>query len=428
MTAHEALRAIEALDKFGINLGLERISRCLDLLGRPQDACPTVHVGGTNGKGSTCLLTAATLSESGLRTGLYTSPPLEAFGERIRIDGECLPDEAVPGLLEEVLAVRGGAPELSGMTQFEVITAMAFLHFAREKVDAAVIEVGLGGRLDSTNVIVPWAAAVTNVGVEHAEHLGSTVADIAREKAGIAKPGIPLVTAAEGEALDALEAEARRRGAPVLAVGRDLSVTRDAAGAWSFRGRRWRLDGLRLGLLGSHQGLNLAVAAGLLEELEGRGIAIPEAALRRAFEAARWPGRLELVPGVPAVLLDGAHNPHASRVLAAALAHDVPHERLLLVLGVLGDKDARSILADLLPLAQVALFTRSGSGRALDPGALEALGREVGASSTRVHPSIPAALDAALAEALPGDLVCVTGSLTTVGEARSHLRRLGRLP
>jgi dihydrofolate synthase/folylpolyglutamate synthase len=331
-----------------------------------------------------------------------------------------------------VLSVKRGTPELSGMTQFEVITAMAFLHFARERVEAAVIEVGLGGRLDSTNVIVPAMAAVTNVGLEHAEHLGPTVAHIAREKAGIAKPGVPLVTAAAPGALEALEGEARRRGAPVVALGRDIFVGREAGGTWSFRGRRWSLDGLRLGLLGAHQGLNLAVALALLEGLGEGGLPVPEGALRRAAEAARWPGRLELLEGEPRVLLDGAHNPHASRVLAASLRDEIRRDRLILVLGVLGDKDARSILADLLPLADMALFTRSGSRRALEPGELEAIGREVGGrelggGATRVLPSVPEAVDAALAEARAGDLVCVTGSLTTVGEARSHLRLLGRL-
>lgn len=427
MTPQEALSTIDSLDKFGINLGLSRITRCLDLLGRPQVAYRTLHVGGTNGKGSTCLLTASALTEAGYRTGLYTSPPLESFGERIRVDGACLPDGEVPGLLEEVRRVQAFDPALRGMTQFEVITAMAFLHFARAGVDAAVIEVGLGGRLDSTNVLRPLAVAVTNVGLEHAEHLGSTVADIAREKAGIAVAGVPFVTAAEGEALGALEAEARRLGADVRALGRDFAARRAPDRTWSYEGSRWRLDGLALGLLGAHQGLNLGVSLALLEAASERGLDPGEAAIRRAVERARWPGRLELVPGSPPVLLDGAHNPHASRVLAAALRDDLPRKRLLLVLGVLGDKDARSILADLLPLADVALFTRSGSRRALEPGELQSLAAEVGTPATRACATVPEALDAALAEAGEGDLVCVTGSLTTVGEARTHLRRIGRL-
>ncbi|MBI5441353.1 MAG: bifunctional folylpolyglutamate synthase/dihydrofolate synthase [Deltaproteobacteria bacterium] len=432
MTPQEALQAIDGLEKFGMNLGLERIRLCLAFLGEPQLRYPTVHVGGTNGKGSTCAFLASVLSRSGRKVGLYTSPPLEHFGERLRIDGECLPEELVPALLEEVLAAGRAHAALQAMTQFEVITAMAFLYFAREGVDAAVIEVGLGGRLDSTNVLSPSACVVTNVGLEHAEHLGPAVADIAREKAGIAKPGIPLVTAAEGEALEALEAEARRRGAPVLALGREFFVEPESPGALAYRGRRRRFDGLRPGLPGGYQRPNVAVALAAVEVLEDAGWMIPEDAVRAGIASASWPGRLEVLrarPGSPgpAVVLDGAHNPHASRVLARALAEDLPHERLFLVLGVLGDKDARSILADLLPLGDRVFFTRSSSRRALDPSELEGLATGLGRAPGAVVATVGEALDRALAEAGEADLVCVTGSLTTVGEARSHLRSLAWL-
>lgn len=424
MTQQEALRAIDALEKFGIHLGLERIGACLRALGDPHRAWPGLHVGGTNGKGSTSLLLSSVLSAAGYRTGLYTSPPLECFGERIRVDGSLLPDEAVADLYEAVLGAGREHPEAGGLSQFEVITAMAFLHFARVPVDAAVVEVGLGGRLDATNVIVPEVAVVTNVGLEHAEHLGPTPEAIAGEKGGIVKPGVPLVTGAEGEALEVLREAAASGGCDLRVRGLDFHVSLGAGGL-EYRGPRWRLPGLELGLLGGFQRDNLALALAALEVLEERGWRLPEHALRRAVREARWPGRLEVLGSGPRVVLDGAHNPHASRVLARSLREDFSYERLWLVLGILGDKDARSILADLLPLAQRVVATRSASARARDPEEIGRLARQLQVGELLALPTVAAALDWALERAAPGDLVCVTGSLTTVGEARAHLRTLG---
>lgn len=424
MTPQEALRAIDALEKFGIHLGLERIGACLHALGEPHRAWPCLHVGGTNGKGSTSLLLASALSAAGYRTGLYTSPPLECFGERIRVDGALLDDGFVPGLYEAVLRAGREHPGAGGLSQFEVITAMAFLHFARVPVDAAVVEVGLGGRLDATNVVVPEVAVVTNVGLEHAEHLGPTPEAIAGEKGGIVKPGVPLVTGAEGGALEVLREAAASRGCAVRVRGVDFHVS-PGAGGLEYRGPRWRLSGLELGLLGGFQRDNLALALAALEVLEERGWRLPEDAVRRAVREARWPGRLEVLGSGPRVVLDGAHNPHASRVLARSLREDLSYARLWLVLGILGDKDARSILADLVPLAHRVVVTRSASSRAREPEEIERLARELRSGELKAVPTVSAALDWALERAAPGDLVCVTGSLTIVGEARIHLRSLG---
>jgi len=424
MTPKEALEAIAALEKFGIQLGLARVQACLEALGNPQRAYATVHVGGTNGKGSTSLLVASALSAAGHHTGLYTSPPLESFGERIQVDGQHLVDDQVPALYEAVLRAERCTPEAGGMTQFEVITAMAFWYFAQVPVGAAVVEVGLGGRLDSTNVIVPQVSVVTNIGLEHAEHLGATVEAIAREKAGIVKPGVPLVTGADGPALGVLEEVARAQRAPIYARGRDFQVVPDGEGL-SYRGRRWRLDGLELGLLGGYQRANLALALAALEVLEERGWELPEASVRRAIREARWPGRLEVFGTGPRVVVDGAHNPHASRVLAQALREDLRYRRLWIVLGILGDKDARSILDDLAPLADEVVVTRSSSARAREPREIERLVRELRDVPLHTEPTVARALDWTLERAHQDDLICVTGSLTTVGDARAHLRRLG---
>ncbi|MDF1552755.1 MAG: bifunctional folylpolyglutamate synthase/dihydrofolate synthase [Deferrisomatales bacterium] len=419
----QALAEIDALEKFGIDLGLERVEVCLAALGHPHRQVPCVHVGGTNGKGSTAMLLSAALTACGLRTGLFTSPPLEFFGERIRVDGELLPDAAVPDLYR---AVRDAAPP--GMTQFEIITAMALLHFARVRVDLAVVEVGLGGRLDSTNVVEPDVTVITNVGLEHCEHLGATIAEIAAEKGGIVKPGIPLVTAAQGEALSNLERLAAGRGSPVYRLGREFRSEPAGPGALDYHGLHVRWDHVAYRLRGAHQADNLAVALAALEVLAARGWNLPEAGIRQGVATATWPGRLEECGSHPTVLLDGAHNPHASRVLATALRDEFRYRRLWLVLGILGDKDARSILADLAPLANRLVLTASASRRALAPADLAAAARQYAGTDAITAPNVGAALDLALSEAGPDDLVCVTGSLTTVGEARGHLRRLGRVP
>ncbi len=420
MTPEQALARIDALERFGIDLGLERVLASLDRLGRPQERFPAVHVAGTNGKGSVCAFAASVLQEAGYRVGLYTSPPLERFGERIRVDGCDLPDDAVPELLE---AVERTGVEL---TQFEVITAMAFLHFARQGVDLAVVEVGLGGRLDATNVVRSEVSVVTNVGLDHVEHLGPALSDIAREKAGIARPGIPLVTGAEGEALASVRAEARRRGAPVRVLGADFRVDRRGRG-YRYRGPRWEVEGLEPGLRGAHQSANLALALAALECLDERGWRVPEDAVRSGVARARWPGRLELVGEGPRVVLDGAHNPHASRALARALREEFRWDRLWLVLGVLGDKDALGIASDLVPLADRILVTQSSSSRALPPEHLAAAAREAAGAEAEGVEFVPLALERALKGAGAGDLVCVTGSLTVVAEARAWLRRAGWL-
>ncbi len=427
MTPEKALAAISALEKFGINLGLDRVRACLDALGNPHLAYPSIHVGGTNGKGSTSLLIASALSRSGYRTGLYTSPPLEFFGERIRVDGLLLPDEAVPPLLEAVLAAAGRRVEARDMTQFEVITAMAFLHFSRVGTDAAVVEVGLGGRLDSTNVIVPEVSVITNVGLEHAEHLGPNVEAIAAEKAGIVKAGVPVVTAAEGGALGVIEAAAAKAGSPVIRWGHDFQVERERRGRYRFSGKEWRLAGLELGLGGGYQRFNLGVALATLEVLAERGWRLEEEGIRCALREARWAGRLEALGPGPRVLLDGAHNAHASPLLARTLREEFRYRRLWLVLGVLGDKDARAILGDLVPLADRVVLTRSSSTRARDPQEMEHLARAVRDVPCHTAPNVADALDWALERADADDLVCVTGSLTTVGEARASLRVRGWL-
>jgi dihydrofolate synthase/folylpolyglutamate synthase len=425
LTPRQALLAIDELDKFGIILGLDRIGACLRAMGDPQRRYPCIHVGGTNGKGSTCAFTSKVLEEAGFNVGLYTSPALETFGERMRVNSLPLPDEAVPQLYQNVLDAMEREPAARGMTQFEVITAMAFDHFARSEVDIAVIEVGLGGRLDSTNVLAPAAIAITNISLEHSEHLGSTVEEIAVEKAGIARAGVPFVTSATGGGLIALKAEAKAAGAPVCANNEDFSV-QCAGGECSFSGQELALEGLTPGLPGIFQQTNMATALALIEQLRMQGWDIPDQAIKRGVAAAKWPGRLELFGDGPRILLDGAHNPHAAQALAKALENDFERARLILVLGILDDKDGESIVQYLAPLADEVILTSSASNRAQNPIDLRARAPDLLATA-RVIPNLSDALKNSVELANPDDLILATGSLTLVGEARRWLRGEGYL-
>jgi dihydrofolate synthase / folylpolyglutamate synthase len=381
MTYDEMLQRLLALRRFGMRPGLDSVRALLAAVGNPERGLAVVHVGGTNGKGSTAAFIEAALRASGRRTGLYTSPHLLRFTERIRIDGAEIARERVAALAERVLAVGGEH------TFFDVVTAIALLAFRDAGVDVAVLEVGLGGRLDSTNVVErPLAAVVTSVARDHVEVLGESLEGIAREKAGIWKPGAPAIYACDDEAAAAvLAAEAARVGAaPIARFGRDFDD-----------------EGLPpLGLGGAHQRRNAALARRALEAL-----GVDAAALADAFPRVRWPGRLEQV--TPTVLVDAAHNEEGARALAAAL----PPGPLTLVLGVVADKDARAILAPLLPRVTRVIATAPPSPRALSAEALAAL-----VPGAEIAPDLAFALRLA-----GGDRVVVAGSIFLVGEARRLL-------
>ncbi|HET9552150.1 MAG TPA: Mur ligase family protein, partial [Anaeromyxobacteraceae bacterium] len=327
-------RYLEGLSPLSMRFGLERVERAVEALGHPERAAPVLHVAGTNGKGSTCAMAAAALRAAGLRVGLYTSPHLEAFNERIQVDGRPIADADLADAAEAVRRAcpwhEAGAPE-ERLTYFEFATLAAFVHLARARVDAAVVEVGLGGRLDATNVVAPAVTAVARIGLDHTQLLGDTVEAVAREKAGIFKRGVPAVVHAHQPAgvIEVLAAEAARAGAP-------LQV---APAAW---------DG-PVALPGPHQLGNAGLAAAALRALRGAGLPVGEEAVAAGIAGASWPGRLEAIGGV---LLDGAHNPDGAAALAAALAALHPGRPAELVFGVLGDKDHRGMLAALAPVAR----------------------------------------------------------------------------
>ncbi|MDI9631029.1 MAG: Mur ligase family protein [Acidobacteriota bacterium] len=417
------------LEREGIRLGLEATRALLAALDDPQLRFPSVLVAGTNGKGSTAALLAAILQAAGLRTGLYTSPHLERPAERIRVDGLPLPDRRLARLLAEVVAAStaggGRAP-----TYFEAMTAAAFLAFARQRVDLAVLEVGMGGRLDATNLARPELSLVTAIDLDHREFLGETRAAIAREKAGIFRPGRPaLALAGSAEATAALAAEAAAVGASFLDLGPWLAETRFLEEGWEGQrlaivtpAGRWRL---RLPLAGRHQAANLLLAVHAAERLRALGWpAIGPAAIRQGVAATRWPGRLEsvLLPTGDRVLLDAAHNPDGARRLAEFLA--ARGARGTLLFGALDDKDAAGMLAALAPHADRVVFTEPASPRARPAASLPAL--LPAPVPAQVVPDRGRALSAALRPRPP--LTVVSGSIFLLGDLRRRLRRRYGLP
>jgi dihydrofolate synthase/folylpolyglutamate synthase len=435
VTYAEATEFLFGLRRFGWRPGLATVERLLALVGDPQAGLPCVHVGGSNGKGSTAAMLDAMCRAAGRRTGLYSSPHLLSFTERIRVDGAPIGEAEIVALTErlETIASTHFAPEtteppdgcLPHPTFFELTTVMAFLHFRQQAVDAAVIEVGLGGRLDATNVIRPRVAAITNIALEHQEYLGSTPAAIAREKAGIIKAGVPVVTGACGEALRVIGETAARLGAPLTVVPESYRWTVRASGfagqTFDLRGTRREYEGLRIPLAGRHQVENAVLAVAVAETLDEQGIPLDETAIRRGLAEVEWPGRLQVVREHPRIVLDGAHNPAGTEALAAFLAERRAEiRRLILVFGVLQDKDWKAMLGRLAPLADEIILTRPPTARAADPAELLPVARRF--ARTAAVLDLAEALQFARAAARAEDTILVTGSLYTVAAVLRILR------
>jgi dihydrofolate synthase/folylpolyglutamate synthase len=419
-TPQEALAFFAKLNPSGIKLGLERVREALAALGHPERRYPALHVAGTNGKGSTCAFSAAALKAAGHRVGLYTSPHLVRVNERIRVDGEDISDEALGRRILEVLE-RYPSAVTEPMTYFEFGTVVGLWHFAQAAVDVAVLEVGLGGRLDATNAASPVVTAITPVSFDHMEYLGHTLGAIAGEKAGILKPGVPCVVARqEPESLDAIVRRAGEVGAPLWVEGQDFSGEARPDGSLSYRGPSWSLEGLPVALRGPHQRQNATVALACLEALHSRGVAVSLEAARAGVASARWPGRLEEVGQKPTLLLDGAHNSAGVEVLLAALRELYAGRRVHLVFGVVGDKDRGPMMRALFPHCTSVQLTPLDTPRSLAPEVYvdeaRALCADVAAWS-----DLDSALAAARRKAGPDDVVLCTGSLFLVGKVKARL-------
>ncbi|MFA4980978.1 MAG: folylpolyglutamate synthase/dihydrofolate synthase family protein [Candidatus Omnitrophota bacterium] len=435
MTYPEALEYLneftnyEKLNSYDYNRSfrLDRMRKLSSLLGDPQKGIKSIHVAGTKGKGSTCAITYSILRKSGFKVGLYTSPHLSSFCERIRINEAFIKEEDVGRLLDNV---KGALSEMGAEAPsfFEVYTAIAYLYFKENAVDLAVYEVGLGGRLDATNIIEPLVCAITPISYEHTDKLGHTLREIAYEKAGIIKDGLVCVTAPqEEEAMETIKDVCKRKNAKLVVVGRDIKFkeleSAEEKEVFNVSGMAGEYLALETKLLGAHQVINAATAVGIVESLGDHGIAVSPKAIRVGIASARWDGRLEVVSKRPHIVLDGAQNAASARALADSVKTIFKYKKLILALGVSSDKDIEGILKELLPITDSVVLTKSRiAERSLDPARMKAL---ITSKNSVVTSNVEEAVRQAKSKAGAEDLILITGSLFVVGEAREILTGSG---
>jgi dihydrofolate synthase/folylpolyglutamate synthase len=422
MTYSSAVAYLYRLQKHGIKLGLSTMTALMARLGMPQTRYRVLHIAGTNGKGSTAAMAAAILQAAGYRVGLYTSPHLVDFRERIRVNGEMIAEAQVAELTERIQALCQS--DLSP-TFFEYTTAMAFQYFADSRVDVAVLEVGLGGRFDATNVVTPAACAITTIALDHQEYLGKTCSAIAFEKAGIIKPGVPVVVGRlDDDAWRVVEQVAQEKQASMFRLNEDFCTEEDEVRQFSYRGPGMQYGGLTCALEGRHQLDNAACALALLGAVAHQGITVTAHAVREGLRTVNWAGRLEVVDRRPTIVLDGAHNPAAATVLADFLARahqSYPSGPVVLVLGMMRDKDHRGFVEPLRGLVDEVVLTQADLPRSATARDLQA-SLEGLLAQPHCVPSLSDALALARQLATPEGLVCVTGSLMLVGECMAWLR------
>ncbi len=437
----EALEWIHGLGRFGIKPGLGRVKAMLGLLGNPQQGIRFVHIAGTNGKGSTAVMLASIMRAAGYTVGLYTSPYLLSFTNRMAVNNADIDHGELVRLVNRIKPIvqqLQNDPELGHPTEFEVVTVLAMAYFSASNVDLVVLETGLGGRLDATNIVIPLISIITNISLEHTDILGSTVEEIAFEKAGIVKQGKPLITAAEDQrALGVFKKRCLDLGCPYYRVfppreASELSVghrpvtilkqiTEDGQ-FFDYYGFEKKLPDLFISLRGRYQLLNAATALAAVELLAAEGFVVSDDAVIKGLAETSWPGRLELLQKEPLVILDGAHNPAAMEKLAEAVPYYYNYERLILLIGILADKDMSTMLKSILPLSDSVVFTRPLLPRAADPQKIAdfAVDHFKFNKDYYVIADYRQALDKAFELAEPEDAILVAGSLYTVSDIRAY--------
>ena len=420
MNYEECISWLYSFEKFGIKLGLERINHICKELGDPQKNYKIIHVGGTNGKGSVCRFLGSILLNSGYKVGIYLSPHLQRFSERFIVDEKEISKKDVANLIEKIKPIVEEMTKNDNTpTFFEIVTAMAFQYFSDKKVDFAVIEVGLGGRYDATNIVEPMVTVITNVTLEHQNILGKKIDDIAYQKAGIIKDGIPLVTGSKDIALDVIKRVAKEKNSPLKIV--DNNSWKKISGGMDSQ--VFLVNGslkdynVKTTLSGRFQGENIAVTIAAIETLQMNGVYITDESIKEGIQKATNPGRMEIVGYEPLIILDGAHNVAGINSLKDALEGDFIYEKLILVIGILSDKDIQEMLDIITPIADTIIVTKSHSDRACSPNKLKEMIRK----EVIVKDEISDAVDYAKKLANKQDLILVTGSLFTVGEAKDHL-------
>lgn len=420
----KSLQYLRSLTGLGIRLDLAPLMRALERLGSPERKYRTVLIAGTNGKGSIAAMVSSILTQAGWRTGLYTSPHLTDYRERIRVDGKMIPRCDLRNLIEKARLHMGET-----LTYFEFSTLLAFLYFEQCKVDVAVLEVGMGGRFDATNVVDPDVSVISNISLEHRDFLGGRLRDIAREKGGIIREGgICLTAARQRDVVGVLEGICSVRGASLYRLGREIRVRRKSPGIFSYRGIRRHFDRLETPLPGRHQLENASLALGVIEIVDSRGLKISDQAVVNGMKATRWAGRLEVLRESPMLVVDGAHNPAGVSALCRTLSEDFRYRRLIFIFGVLRDKDYVNMLGKIARDTDLLILTRPGrTERALPPEALEETARKC-ATNVIVAENPEKALQTALNVAGRSDLICAGGSLYLVGEIKRAFSRRKESP
>lgn len=427
MNYQEAIDYIHSTLRFGSKLGLENINYLLNEMGNPHGQLKIIHVAGTNGKGSTTAFIASILRQAGYKVGMFISPYLEEFSERIQINGNNIDDQSLINITMEIKGHVEGMISLgkNHPTEFEIITAMGFKYFAEQKVDFVVLEVGLGGRYDSTNVVTPLVSVITSISYDHTDRLGKTLGEIAYQKAGIIKDGgIVVCYPQQQEAYDVIFEVAREKNARLISLRDVITNIKEA----SIDGQVFDLvEGdntmydIEIRLLGQHQTLNAATAIAAIKALSYRDIYVDDETIYKGLKTATWPGRMEVMSRSPLILIDGAHNPDGARVLATSMKKYAEYSKLILVFGMLKDKDVTQVIREITPIADTIIVTKPNSDRAMEPEELALLlpqDKNIVVTQTVKEATVQA-------EKLYGDdcAILFAGSLYMIGEARTILRQ-----
>jgi dihydrofolate synthase/folylpolyglutamate synthase len=407
---------------------LERMEKLLGLLANPQKKLACAHIAGTKGKGSTATMLAKMLQANGYSVGLYTSPHVVSLHERIEVNGKQISDSELTGLINRIYAPVEKLAKTDAPTFFEIFTAMAFLYFVDKKVDIAVIETGLGGRLDSTNVIEPAVVGITNISMDHMNLLGKTLDSIAREKAGVIKKGIPVITVPqEPLAMKEIKKQANAVKAPLLVTGKDIDFSYRFESSREY-GPHTRIclttptskfEHLRVPLPGEHQAMNCGLAIAMLDALKAGGYKIDDAKAVEGLKEIKMPGRMEIIHNDPRILIDGAHNAASIRALVQAIGQHVPYDSMIVIFGCGQDKDVRGMLEQLQFGADKVIFTRSNSPKAVYPQELADMYTEICGKMCQTAFSLREAIRVASSAIGKEDLICITGSFYLVGQARA---------
>ena len=410
------------LGRFGIVLGLDTIKHILANLNNPQDQYACIHIAGTNGKGSIASSLSTILISAGYKVGLYTSPHLVRFNERICINNTPITDEEV---VTSYLKVKEANKGVRQATFFEITTAMALNEFSRHKVDWAIIETGMGGRLDATNVLMPKLSIISNISIEHREYLGNTIKQIAGEKGGIIKPNVPVVTGVkQNSAIKVIQGLANANNSPLYRLGEAFRIRKNPDHTFSYFGIKQNWIKLKTGLIGKHQADNAALVIAACEVLNEQDVRLSSEIIKNGIENNKWPGRLEIISREPLVILDGAHNLVAAKLLAKYLSDLPRHLNLTLVLGILDDKPYEAILKELLPKCRKVVLTSPKIDRALPVEELVPIAEKMGCKIEAI-PDVATAVISAIENAVSTDAICIAGSLYVVGEAKQALAQKG---